>query len=168
MARVYVSIGSNIDKEKNIASSIEALRASFGKLQLSRIYENRAMGFEGDNFYNLVAGFDTDLPVQAVANELREIEYAHGRVRGGERFSSRSLDIDLLLYDDLVIDEGGLQLPRNEITRYAFVLKPLAEIDGDHIHPVLHRPIGDLWSEYEGKYGVQEMWAVELEGVVPG
>lgn len=168
MARVYVSIGSNIDKEKNIASSLLSLRARFGDLQLSRIYENRAMGFEGDNFYNLVAGFDTDLPVQAVAEALREIEYAHGRVRGGERFSSRTLDIDLLLYDDLVTETGGLQLPRKEIIRYAFVLKPLAEIDGDHMHPVLQRRIGELWEEYEARHGVQEMWAVELGSAVSG
>jgi 2-amino-4-hydroxy-6-hydroxymethyldihydropteridine diphosphokinase len=168
MTRVYVSIGSNIDKEKNIVSCLATLRERFGALQMSRIYENRAMGFDGDNFLNLVVGLDTTQDVYEVAREMREIEYAHGRVRGGERFSSRSLDIDLLLYDELVTEEEELQLPRNEIVKYAFVLKPLAEIDAARMHPVLKRSMGDLWSEYQRQHEPAEMWPVELEmrGVV--
>lgn len=159
MSRVYVSIGSNIDQRRNIRSCITELQRHFGELLLSRVYENKAVGFEGDNFYNLVAGFDTDLDVRQVAAVLREIEESHGRVRGVEKFSSRTLDVDMLIYDDLVVNEKGLEIPRGEITRYAFVLKPLAEIDPYRIHPVMEKSFSQLWNEMDSD---EEMWEITL------
>lgn len=159
MARVYVSIGSNIDQRRNIRSCLEALRSYFGELLLSRVYENKAVGFDGDNFYNLVAGFETDREVHEVAAILREIEESHGRVRGSEKFSSRTLDVDMLLYDDLVLKENGLEIPRGEITRYAFVLKPLAEVDPERMHPTLQKSFARLWAEMNSD---EEMWEVTL------
>lgn len=148
MARVYVSIGSNIERDKNIRAGLEALRARFGALQLSTIYQTRSVGFDGEDFYNLVAGFDTADDVQAVAEALHAIEAAHGRLHSVGKFAARTLDIDLLLYDDLVLNEAGLQLPRGEITRYAFVLGPLAEIAGERRHPVLGQRFAELWAAF--------------------
>jgi 2-amino-4-hydroxy-6-hydroxymethyldihydropteridine diphosphokinase len=160
MARVYVSVGSNIDRDANIRSCLEELRARFGELIVSTIYETKAVGFEGDNFYNLVVAFETEKDVHAVSDILHAIEDAHGRNRAGQRFSSRTLDLDLLLYDALVLKEQGLELPRGEITRYAFVLLPLAEIAGELVHPTEGKTIQALWEAFDAS--AEEMHPVQL------
>src|SRR5690606_10625179 len=101
MGRVYVSIGSNLEPEANIPSALVELRRRYGALIVSPVYESEAVGFKGDNFYNLVVGFDTDQEVHAVIRNLREIERRHKRRRSDRRFAPRTLDLDLLLYDDL-------------------------------------------------------------------
>ena len=148
VARAYVSIGSNIEREKNVRAAVAALRRRFGALQLSQVYENRPIGFEGENFYNLVAGFDTDDPPDSVAAALHEIEQRQGRVRGHTRFSPRTLDLDLLLYDDLVRDDEALRLPRDEIREYACVLGPLAELAPHMRHPETGETFAQMWARF--------------------
>jgi 2-amino-4-hydroxy-6-hydroxymethyldihydropteridine diphosphokinase len=152
MARVYVSIGSNIDRCVSIRAGVRALRSRFPDLQLSSVYESRAVGFEGADFYNLAAAFDTDADVREVAAALRIVEAECGRVRNPETkgYVSRTLDVDLLLYDDLVMEEGSLRLPRGEILEHAFVLAPLAEIAPQQLHPVLGRSYSELWAGFTG------------------
>jgi len=149
MARVYLSLGSNIDREHNLRGAIRELHKAFGELTISRVFESTAVGFDGEDFYNLCVGLDTDLEVQAVNDTLHKIEDRYGRDRSGPRFSSRTLDIDLLLYDDLVIKQGKLELPRDEITKNAFVLWPLAEIAANTLHPGLQRSISELWQGFD-------------------
>lgn len=161
MARVYLSIGSNIDREVNIRGGVADLKKHFGELTLSRVYESESVGFDGDNFFNLVAALDTDLPVEDVSKMLHEIEAEHGRTREGPRFSSRTLDIDLLTYDDLVTSDNGLELPRGEILKNAFVLWPLAELAADERHPVLQQCYGELWDAFDKEK--QSLWPVEFQ-----
>lgn len=148
MPRAWVSLGSNVDRERAIQAAVQRLRRGFGELILSPVYESAAVGFEGEPFYNLVVGFDTEQSVAVLCGELAALEIALGRVRGPEKFAPRTLDADLLLYGDWVIREGGCRLPREEILRYAFVLRPLAEVAGDQCHPVLGRPFRALWAEF--------------------
>ena len=158
MAQVYVSIGTNIERERHVRAALDALESSYGPLQCSSVYETASVGFEGDNFYNLVVGFETQQTPEQVAGHLRAIEDANGRVREGPRFSSRTLDIDLLLYDDQVIEEGRLQIPRDEITKNAFVLQPLAEIAGRLRHPLIGKTYAQMWNDYPKQ--AQAIWAV--------
>ena len=149
MAYVYISIGSNIDRENNIRSALDVLRTEFSELEQSRVYETAAVGFDGRPFYNLVVGFETSQEPPELVETLRIIEHDHGRNRLGKRFSDRTLDLDLLLYDDEIIEEGKLSLPRDEILKYAFVLGPLAEIAGDRIHPVEQESYRTLWKNFD-------------------
>ena len=147
MPRIWLSLGSNQARETNLRGAVRMLREAFGPVVLSGVYESDAVGFVGAPFLNLVAGAETDRPVEAVRRRLREIEDAHGRVRGGEKFCPRTLDIDLLVYGDLV--RPDLDLPRSEILRYAFVLGPLAEVAPNERHPVLGRPYAALWTDFD-------------------
>ena len=149
MAKIYISLGSNIDRDHNTRAGIRALRQRFGELELSSVYESEAVGFDGDAFYNMVIACEVDEDVHSVNRALAEIEDAHGRDRSGPRFSSRTLDLDLLLYDDLVLDEKGLRLPREEILKNAFVLWPLAEIAPGLVHPVAGKTYAELWDGFD-------------------
>ena len=149
MPRVFVGIGSNIDRERSVRAGVEDLRQQYGDVQLSSVYESDAVGFDGDAFYNLVAAFDTDDSVETVVAKLAGIEDRHGRVRNGERFAARTLDLDLLLYGDAIINAENFHVPRDEIPRYAFVLWPLAEIAPDLIHPEIGESYADMWGKFD-------------------
>ena len=145
--QVYLGIGSNIDREANIRNGLEEIRSCYGELTLSPIYETEAFGFEGDDFYNLVVGFKTELPINELAHDLREIEYQFGRSRNETRYSSRTLDVDLLLFGDAVHDK--YHVPRSDITEFGFVLKPLSDITPNLKHPVLGETMIQLWNKFD-------------------
>ena len=148
MARIFVSAGSNIDREKNINAALRVLAAEYGELQQSSVYESDAVDFDSAPFYNLVIGFQTSETPQAIQARLHAIEDSCGRKRTSA-LSARTLDLDLLLYDDRVIEEGKLVLPRDDIHRYAFVLGPLAEIAGTAIHPVTGETYAKMWADFD-------------------
>jgi len=151
----FISIGSNIDKEIHIPSSINALKKQFDQVLCSSLYETEAVGFEGDDFHNLIVQFTSKLEVKAIAKILRQIELDHGRTRDSRKYAARTLDLDLILYGDLILTDGRLQIPRDEIEKYAFVLEPLAEIAPDLLHPVSHKSYSQLWNDYDKK-GLQQ------------
>jgi 2-amino-4-hydroxy-6-hydroxymethyldihydropteridine diphosphokinase len=146
MARVYLSLGSNIEPEKNLRAALDELRAQFGPILVSPAYRFAAVGFEGPEFLNLAVGIDTDLDANALNDWLHALEERHGRRRGVPRYSSRTLDIDIVLCGDRVIKgRGNLEVPRAELLQ-TFVLQPLADIAPDAIHPTLDKSIAELWA----------------------
>lgn len=149
MPQVWISVGSNIQRKQHVSAAIKQLGDLFGHLQLSPLYETPAVGFAGDDFYNMVVGFSTQESVQEVRRLLRQIENQQGRVRDGHKFASRTLDLDILAYGELV--DPVLDIPRAEITQYAFVLLPLSQVAGTLMHPVLNKSYQQLWLAFSGK-----------------
>ena len=142
MAQVYVSLGSNIDPEQHFCACLQALNASFKDLRCSTIYHTAAVGFKGEPFLNAVVGFQTELTSLAIKLWLRELEEQQGRARGALKFSARTLDLDLLLYNDTV--DPAQKLPHPDILTYNFVLQPLAELAPTQTHPVLGKSFSEL------------------------
>ena len=145
MARVAVSIGSNLERERNVKDALAALGKTFGELLRSPVYESAAYGFDGPPFYNLVVVFETPLDVRAVRAKIQAIENLQGRKIGENRSGSRSLDLDLLLYDDAVFRDQGLDVPRRELFEHAYILKPLADLLPAAPHPVTGESFADIW-----------------------
>lgn len=149
MPKVFLSIGSNINPEHHIPAGLRDLENLLGPLEISSIYESEAVGFDGPIFHNLVAAFHSDLPTETIAEQLRAIESLHGRTPDSRKFSPRTLDIDLILWGDKIFTQGRLEIPRSEITRYAFVLEPLAELAPDLKHPVNGKTYQELWETFD-------------------
>lgn len=144
-ARVYVSLGSNSDRETRICQAVSALREQFGAIELSPVYDSAAVGFDGSDFLNLVAGVDTSLEVEKVVAIFRTIEDQLGRDRTQPKFASRPIDLDILTYDDLILEVPRIRIPRPEILENAFVLKPLQDIAPQSLHPVTGQSYAELW-----------------------
>ena len=161
MTAIYLSLGSNVNRHKNITAALDALSELFGTLQISSVYESKSVGFEGSNFFNLVVGAATELSIGELSETLKRIEDENGRKRNGPKFSPRTLDIDILTYGDFVGVEGGVELPRAEITQNAFVLLPLTEIAPQVLHPQLQKSYHDLWEAYDR--ASQSLWAIDFE-----
>lgn len=149
MTRVFVAAGSNVDAERNLRLASHELVKTFGNVQFSPAYQNVAAGFEGDDFINFVAAFDTELPVRAVVAELQRIEGLCGRERHAPKWAPRSMDLDILLFGDMVCDEPGLVLPRPDLLRRAYMLGPMADVGGDVVHPLERRTMSALWERFD-------------------
>ncbi len=147
MPKIYLSLGSNVDPEKNLKLAVDELRRRYGKLNLSPVYRNKAVGFHGDDFLNLVVSCNARDYIEAIQAVIEEIHELAGRDRRGKKLSSRSLDIDLLTYGDAVTDVPPVTLPRGDILRYAFVLKPLADLAPNDVHPETGRTYAEHWAD---------------------
>jgi len=146
---VYVSAGSNVAPVENLRLACRELRKCFGELEISGVYRNPAVGFAGDDFLNLVLRFRTDESPAAIIAELERLHVLAGRVRGPDPFSSRTLDLDLLLYGDAVLSDSVIRVPREDIRKYAFVLGPLAELAPELRHPLTGETMAELWAAFD-------------------
>jgi 2-amino-4-hydroxy-6-hydroxymethyldihydropteridine diphosphokinase len=161
MTAIYLGVGSNVDRHKNITAALDALADLLGELVVSSVYESKSVGFDGSHFFNLVVGADTDLSIVELSEKLKRIEDNNGRKRNGPKFSPRTLDIDILTFGDLVGVEEGIELPRAEIIHNAFVLLPMSQIAPQVLHPQLRKTYSDLWGDYD--QASQSLWAIEFE-----
>lgn len=159
---VYISGGSNIEPEKNLRLACRELEKRYGEVQVSPVYRTPAVGFDGEPFLNCVFALSTRESALAVVDSLEELHRLAGRVRGTDAFSPRTLDLDLLLYGDAIMPEPPVKVPREDITRYSFVLKPLADIAPGLRHPVAGQTMAELWQAFPGRSAPLEPVDVDL------
>ena len=145
MSIAWLGLGSNVNAENHIRAGISELEQKFEGVSFSPVYSSTSVGFDGDDFINLVARVETDIQPVELRQYLRDLEDRYDRKRDVPKFSDRSLDIDILLYDDLVLLSPVLELPRAEIMKFSHVLKPLADLDPDLIHPIQLRSMAEIW-----------------------
>jgi 2-amino-4-hydroxy-6-hydroxymethyldihydropteridine diphosphokinase len=162
MAHVYVSLGSNIDPEDNLRLAVDELRRLYGDVQVSAVYRSTAVGFDGDDFLNLVAAFESEKSPLAICADIEVLHNLAGRDRRSGKWAPRPLDIDLLLYNDLIMDERPVRIPRSDILEYSFVLRPLAELGPDLVHPVTGRTMLEHWQDFDASSHPLELVDVQL------
>lgn len=162
MRDVYVAAGSNVEPEKYLSIALRALAATFGPLTLSPAYRNQAVGFSGADFINLVVAFRTDDEVAAVREQLQKIEAACDRPPDAPKWAARTMDLDILLFGDRVSSEPGLIIPRPDLLKRPYMLRPMADIAPDVRHPVVGKTMRELWQAFDG--GAHAMVEVSLDG----
>lgn len=150
----YLSLGSNVSPEKNIQFALDQLSKIFGETVSSSTYKTKAIGFEGSDFLNLVVKIETDLDPERLIDRLHGIEEMTGRITGTKAFNDRTLDIDVLIYGDYI--NPDLNIPRDEILMYGFVLEPLAELNPEGLHPIERVSFMELWSKLKENLDASE------------
>jgi 2-amino-4-hydroxy-6-hydroxymethyldihydropteridine diphosphokinase len=163
--RVFVAGGSNVEPERNLELAAHELARDFPDVRFSRCYRNAAVGFEGADFVNFVCGFETDLAVDDVIARLQRIEGLCGRPRNAPKWAPRSMDLDILLYGDTVMDTPGLKLPRPDLVRRPYMLGPMAEIAPEVVHPTLGETMGELWERFDRAAHVMHVSPPDLAGL---
>ncbi len=161
MPVLSLSIGSNINPEANIRQACALLQSRFGELRRSAVYESEAVGFDGENFLNLAVAVETGESLDVIKQFLKQLEDDMGRDRSRPRFSERVIDVDILTYGDSDGSEAGMELPRAEITRNAYVLRPLSELLADTIHPPSGKTYAQLWRDYDQSR--QPLWLKDFD-----
>jgi len=153
----YISLGSNIEREYHIQAAITELKKLGTGFRVSQIFEAEPVGFCGPNFYNCVAAIDTSLPLDRLQQILKQLELQYGREPDAKKNQSRTLDLDILLFGDVVQDATPV-LPRPDLYKFAFVLLPMMELCPEQAVPGDGRTIAQLWHSFEYS---QALWPVE-------
>ncbi len=149
MATVFLGIGSNEAAEENLRLAVRELRRRYGEMSISPVYRSASYGFKGADFLNLVVRFESQHAPLEICEHIELIHNLAGRRRGSDKWESRPLDIDLLIYNDLVIDERPVRIPRDDVLKYSFVLRPIAELAPNYKHPVTGKTLLEHWQEFD-------------------
>lgn len=152
---VYLGLGSNIERETHLCAGLDALKALFGELECSPVFESEPVGIRSDCFLNMVVHLQTRLPLAELDQHLKQIEAHNGRYALPRK--GLPLDIDVLLYGQQAGVYDNITLPRAEVLTNAFVLWPLALLAGAVQHPVAQRSFAELWQQTQIK---QQLWPV--------
>ncbi len=144
MAKVWFSIGSNINREKNVKFAISHLKKKYGPVTFSPVYETKAVGFIGNDFYNLVGSFTTELSIHQLRDQFDRFEQQTGRIKTGHHFEDRTLDLDILFYDEIQYQDDRITIPHPDVVEYDFILLPLSELSPDFTHPILGETLKTL------------------------
>lgn len=158
LTRVYLGLGSNIEREKHLVAGLEALDGFVSEMTCSAVFESQPVGIKSGLFFNLVVTGFTELPLMELDRRLKVIEAENGRYAPDRK--GLPLDIDVLLYGDQVGNFDGLILPRAEILKNAFVLWPLSLIAPDRVHPEAGASFEQLWARAQIE---QQLWPVAFE-----
>ena len=160
---VFLSIGSNVEPEENLKFACRELKKTFGNIQVSSVYRNKPIGFQGNDFLNMVVKVKSTLSPNEILDCLRGLEARTGRDIGTGAFDSRTFDIDMILFGDLFHPENHFKIPRNDIERYSFVLCPLAEIEPDGIHPLIGKTFKDLWEDFDKEEHLLDKISLDIQ-----
>ena len=154
----WIGIGTNLgNRSANLAAARKSIVSGGCRIRaVSEIYESAPWGYESRNmFYNQCLVLETDLSAEAMLRILQKIESEMGRVQSAGGYADRIIDLDLLFFDNLVMHTGELVLPHPKLEERLFVLRPLAEIAPEKIHPVLGLTVSELLERHSGKDSVQ-------------
>ena len=146
MSKVYFSIGSNKgNRSKLINEAIDKIDIIIGKVVLkSSIYETKSWGFNSNNFYNICILVESELTPDLILNKILTIEKDMGRLKTTDQYSDRCIDIDILFFDNMIVNSKSLEIPHPRIQLRKFVLTPMLELTPDLIHPILKKSIRQL------------------------
>ena len=162
MTEVYVAAGSNVAPFVNLPIALRELQKQYPAMRISQAYRNQAVGFIGEDFVNLVVGFSTNHSLHQVITYLHEAEAACGRPRDAPKWAPRTMDLDLLMYGDLQYTEPGLKVPRPDLLKRPYMLRPMAELAPECRHPVLGKTMRELWQAFDSQSHDMEPVAISL------
>lgn len=145
LTQVYLGLGSNIERESHLRAGLDALASFLTDVRCSPVFESQPVGIKSGPFFNLVVSAYTDLPLMELDRRLKFIEADNGRYAPDRK--GLPLDIDVLLYGELVGNFDGLVLPRAEILKNAFVLWPLSLMAPERVHPEVGKTLAELWRD---------------------
>ena len=149
MTKVFFGVGSNIKPEENIVLAVREIKDIFDDVIVSPVYKNKSVGFEGNDFLNLVISCSTKMSVYDIGDFIEQVHNLSGRKKKSNKYLSRTLDIDLLMFGDHIIQDSKIHIPRDDILKYSFVLKPLVDIAPESIHPITKSSFSEHWDEMD-------------------